>query len=535
MSEFPLFGGKDCSGLIKLELNPASELALFSSFEVEEDTSDCFLLNVSNFSGKLSLHIRRTPPRKRIIPAARVKSSASNFKEENNNSNRLATESSDLKERSGSIESLPPVEESCQSLRSNETAKRTNTSLLKKKNSNASAATKKGIAVGPKVSTPPLSSIGEPITANNLRSKLKEAYRDDEEDATQGQLPMAEKCMAKNVSKLKRKIALGENNNGGGLGARAKGPMTPSMSSAPTKPAGRKESNGSIKNHALKPPQVTNSRRLRALSPLTALSHQQGSVSLHSCPVTTTASDESNTKSEIKKNRPMPAPTLSDSHLHQQRNRPSSSPKQARTKRPLTTSNSIHLLSDTQKQPIQRASSFSSVNDFVRDVGRTPNDRKLVEEMLEASWKEESMAFSVIKPPANNPSTGNDFSSMASSSQHRWSLIKNMNTALKVISNTTTGFLSSKSSQADLLSGNIPNGVARALLRYEAPTRLHELCRQSDVKLRELQEVLECDPSAAAVADSRGQYPLHILGNNDDLITDPIGKNTATVFACMLQ
>lgn len=110
-----------------------------------------------------------------------------------------------------------------------------------------------------------------------------------------------------------------------------------------------------------------------------------------------------------------------------------------------------------------------------------------------------------------------------------------MNTALKMISSTTTGFLSTKSSQADLLSGKIPNGVATALLRYKAPTGLHELFRQSDVKLRELQEVLEFDPSAAAVAYSRGQLPLHILGNNDNLITDPIGKNTATIFACMLH
>jgi len=191
-------------------LNPAIELALFSSFEVEEDTPDCFLLNVSNFSGKLSLHIRRTSPKKRINPTARGKSSASTFKEENknkNNSNKLVTGLSDLKESCGSVESLPPVAESCQSLRSNETANRTNTTLtLKKKNTNVGTAQKNGIAVGPNISLPPSSSIGEPITANNLRSKLKEAYRDDKEDATQGQLSMAEKGMARNGAKLKRKL-----------------------------------------------------------------------------------------------------------------------------------------------------------------------------------------------------------------------------------------------------------------------------------------------------------------------------------------
>lgn len=70
---------------------------------------------------------------------------------------------------------------------------------------------------------------------------------------------------------------------------------------------------------------------------------------------------------------------------------------------------------------------------------------------------------------------------------------------------------------------------------YEAPTRLHELCRQPDVTLAELEDELDRAPYAVSVRDSRGRLPLHILGDNDELVSNPLGKLAATTFSRQLM
>lgn len=67
-----------------------------------------------------------------------------------------------------------------------------------------------------------------------------------------------------------------------------------------------------------------------------------------------------------------------------------------------------------------------------------------------------------------------------------------------------------------------------------APTKLHELCQNPDIALRDLEKELEENPAAAAIKDARGRLPLHILGDNDDLVSSAQGRATASSFASQL-
>lgn len=78
------------------------------------------------------------------------------------------------------------------------------------------------------------------------------------------------------------------------------------------------------------------------------------------------------------------------------------------------------------------------------------------------------------------------------------------------------------------------NSSRSRLIVCDAPTRLHELCQKPDVMLGELQEELEHHPEAVKIKDDRGRLPLHILGDNDDLVSNLLGKVAATTFATQL-
>ena len=69
----------------------------------------------------------------------------------------------------------------------------------------------------------------------------------------------------------------------------------------------------------------------------------------------------------------------------------------------------------------------------------------------------------------------------------------------------------------------------------DEPTKLHELCNLPEITLSDLQDELERNPHAVSVQDSNGRLPLHVLGDNDRLVTTPIGRQTATSFCWTLM
>ena len=66
------------------------------------------------------------------------------------------------------------------------------------------------------------------------------------------------------------------------------------------------------------------------------------------------------------------------------------------------------------------------------------------------------------------------------------------------------------------------------------PTPLHAQCAQPQATLREFWECYNHNPLAIRIKDGHGRYPLHILADNETLLTTPEGKQTATVFGTHL-
>lgn len=67
------------------------------------------------------------------------------------------------------------------------------------------------------------------------------------------------------------------------------------------------------------------------------------------------------------------------------------------------------------------------------------------------------------------------------------------------------------------------------------PSRLHELCAEPDATLAELIECLENNKEAVALKDETGKLPLHILGDNEGLVSSSQGKQVASAFAWKLM
>lgn len=67
------------------------------------------------------------------------------------------------------------------------------------------------------------------------------------------------------------------------------------------------------------------------------------------------------------------------------------------------------------------------------------------------------------------------------------------------------------------------------------PTRLHELCGAKDCTLLQLRDALSENPEAASIPDSLGRLPLHILGNNEELLEESRGRDIATEMALDLM
>ena len=67
-------------------------------------------------------------------------------------------------------------------------------------------------------------------------------------------------------------------------------------------------------------------------------------------------------------------------------------------------------------------------------------------------------------------------------------------------------------------------------------TRLHQLCAMPNVKLRELELALAAEPDAVSTRDADGCLPLHILGNNEMLVSETAqGREVATQFGLLLM
>jgi hypothetical protein len=63
---------------------------------------------------------------------------------------------------------------------------------------------------------------------------------------------------------------------------------------------------------------------------------------------------------------------------------------------------------------------------------------------------------------------------------------------------------------------------------------LHQKCASSSITLEELEKTLENNPESVSIPDDNGQLPLHILGNNSDLVVDH--PMVATAFGrCLMQ
>jgi len=95
------------------------------------------------------------------------------------------------------------------------------------------------------------------------------------------------------------------------------------------------------------------------------------------------------------------------------------------------------------------------------------------------------------------------------------------------------------------LNKKIPSKVRHARSRrsdrtsaastYVPPSRLHQLCGDPEAKLEDLQAELAARPEAASLVDSVGRLPLHILGDNDGLMSTSLGRATVTAFGYRLM
>lgn len=96
-----------------------------------------------------------------------------------------------------------------------------------------------------------------------------------------------------------------------------------------------------------------------------------------------------------------------------------------------------------------------------------------------------------------------------------------------------------KAALATKVKCKIPESILEARIEEKShsmrpgssPTMLHELCARENVGLEELFDCLADDPEALRVKDTLGRHPLHILGDNEALITSMSGRETATIFA----
>ena len=71
--------------------------------------------------------------------------------------------------------------------------------------------------------------------------------------------------------------------------------------------------------------------------------------------------------------------------------------------------------------------------------------------------------------------------------------------------------------------------------RCETPTKLHDLCSRSEVTLQELQDAVFENPDSVKISDVKRCLPLHILADNDELVSCLVGKATATALAQQLK
>ena len=83
-------------------------------------------------------------------------------------------------------------------------------------------------------------------------------------------------------------------------------------------------------------------------------------------------------------------------------------------------------------------------------------------------------------------------------------------------------------------SSNIPRNYFPSTTACAPPTKLHELCAESHVRLDELEDALTLEPNAPSQTDARGRTPLHILSDNDSLFRSPTGKFVASSFSLRL-
>jgi hypothetical protein len=102
-----------------------------------------------------------------------------------------------------------------------------------------------------------------------------------------------------------------------------------------------------------------------------------------------------------------------------------------------------------------------------------------------------------------------------------------MNKNVSSSSLTTTAASPGSSSSVLMMNGASP--------LLPPATKLHRLCAEPDVTLQALEDALAAEPQAASTKDSCGQLPLHILGDNNALVSNPQGMYVATTFCLELM
>ncbi|KAL7568621.1 hypothetical protein ACA910_022722 [Epithemia clementina (nom. ined.)] len=96
---------------------------------------------------------------------------------------------------------------------------------------------------------------------------------------------------------------------------------------------------------------------------------------------------------------------------------------------------------------------------------------------------------------------------------------------------TTTTTTTNEGNAHHAVAVSSGGGSGSSMEKELPPTPLHELCSRSFVTLEELWACYNDNPAAIRIKDSRRRYPLHILADNESLLTaSPVGQQTSTVF-----
>jgi hypothetical protein len=70
---------------------------------------------------------------------------------------------------------------------------------------------------------------------------------------------------------------------------------------------------------------------------------------------------------------------------------------------------------------------------------------------------------------------------------------------------------------------------------FAPPTKLHQACADGLISFSELVQIFLAEPQAIRIKDAHGRLPIHVLGDNDQLLATARGRQVATSFAHKLM